>query len=278
MNSKAGQLFIVATPIGNLGDMSARALDTLKAADLILAEDTRHARKLCTHFGIGTPLQAFHDHNEAQQTPKVVDHLLAGRQIALISDAGTPLVSDPGYKLVDAAQSAGVQAVAVPGACAIIAALSVAGLPTDRFYFEGFLPAKEQARNAALEELAKLACTVVLYESKHRIIPSLESMFHVLGRDREIVLARELTKRFETVIRGTVEAVLEKVQRQPEQQKGEFVLLIRGVGSNQTTYEADPLLLSLLKVLPTKQAAKTAHEISGMSKNALYKRALELQG
>ena len=276
MKPASGQLYIVATPIGNLGDMSPRAVQTLKEVDRILAEDTRHGRKLCTHFGVDTPMQAYHDHNETQQTPKLIEELQAGHRFALISDAGTPLVSDPGYKLVDAAQTAGVEVIAIPGPSAIIAALSVAGLPTDRFYFEGFLPAKQQAKEAVLLELGNMSCTTVAYESKHRILATLQSTAGVLGADREIVLARELSKRFETVIRGPVATVLAKLNSQPEQQKGEFVLLIRGSDTSQSSLEVDQILQPLLKVLPTKQAVKTAQEISGLNKNTLYQRALEL--
>lgn len=270
-----GALYIVATPIGNLGDITQRALETLRDVDVILAEDTRHARKLLAHYGITTPTQAFHEHNETVQAPKMVDALRAGKQLALISDAGTPLVSDPGYKLVAAAQAAGVQAQTIPGASALVAAVSVAGLPTDQFCFAGFLPAKNAARETTLQTLAAVPHTVVVYESRHRIIDALKSIEVVMGASREIVIARELTKRFETVLRGEVSALRLQLEADMDQQKGEFVLLIRGAAP-AAGMEADQALIPLLKVMSASQAVKVAREITGLNKKRLYQRALEL--
>ncbi len=275
-DSKAGALFIVATPIGNMADITYRAVKTLTEVDLILAEDTRESRKLCTHYGIRTPMQSFHDHNEAAQTPTILEKLLAGYQVALISDAGTPLVSDPGYKLVKAAQTIGVQAQTVPGASALVAALSIAGLPTDQFTFAGFLPAKNKARKDRLTALLGKAETIVCYESKHRMLACLEDL-HELAPTREIVVARELTKRFETILRGTAATIRTEMMDHPQQQKGEFVLLFSGiVGAGSAKVSADVLLNILLPEVSVKVAARIASELSGKNKNALYQRALEL--
>ncbi|MGH8078900.1 MAG: 16S rRNA (cytidine(1402)-2'-O)-methyltransferase, partial [Lysobacter sp.] len=227
-----GTLHIVATPIGNLGDLSPRALDTLKTVAAICAEDTRHTRQLLSHFGLERPLLALHQHNEDAQTAQLVRRLLSGDSLALVSDAGTPLISDPGFRLVRAARDAGVRVSPVPGPCAAIAALSVAGLASDRFVFEGFLPAKGAARRERLAKLASEPRTLMFYESGHRIEEALVDMAGTLGEARPAVLARELTKLFETVLDGTLAELRARVQGDPNQRKGEFVLIVEGAGDD----------------------------------------------
>ncbi|ALP52321.1 methyltransferase [Candidatus Tenderia electrophaga] len=274
-----GILYLVATPIGNLGDMTPRALEVLNDVDLIAAEDTRHSGKLLQHFGVRTPCQAYHEHNERQLCDTLVARLQAGASIALISDAGTPLVSDPGYHLVQAARAAGLQVVPVPGASALIAALSASGLPSDRFVFEGFLPAKAAARRQRLAALADDTRTLIFYESTHRIENSLADMRDVFGIHRRAVIARELTKRFETIHGDALGALLVWVQGDPDQRKGECVILVRGAGKPETG-EADAEVQRLLRILmaelPLKQAAALAARISGQKKNAVYRLALAL--
>src|SRR5207342_3336141 len=223
-----GTLHVVATPIGNLGDLSPRALDTLRNVAAVCAEDTRHTRQLLSHFGLERPLLALHQHNEDAQAAQLVARLLAGDSLALVSDAGTPLVSDPGFRLVSAARAAGVRVSPVPGACAAIAALSVAGLPSDRFCFEGFLPAKAGARRERLRALAREPRTLVFYETGHRIEESLADFVEAFGARREAVLARELTKLFETVLGETLADLHAQVVADANQRKGEFVLVVRG--------------------------------------------------
>lgn len=273
-----GTLFVVATPIGNLADMVPRAAETLQQVDIIAAEDTRHSKRLLEHFHISTPMLAYHDHNEEQSLPGLLKRLAEGQNIALISDAGTPLVSDPGYRLVRAVREAGFRIVPIPGASALIAALSAAGLPSDRFAFEGFLPPKRGARRKVLEDLAAESRTLIFYEAPHRVAAALEDMTEVLGADREVVLARELTKTFETIVGGAAGEVLEWVVADPNQQKGEIVLLVRGAergGSEELGAEARRVMAILSKNLPTKQAAALAAEITGAKKNALYQWALD---
>jgi 16S rRNA (cytidine1402-2'-O)-methyltransferase len=267
----------VATPIGNLEDMSPRALRTLSGADLIAAEDTRHSGRLLRHFGIGTKTEAIHEHNERSQVPRLVEILKGGKSIAFITDAGTPLVSDPGFHLVRAARQAGIRVVPVPGACAAIAALSVAGLPSDRFVFEGFPPAKSAARRAVFEKLREESRTLIFYESPHRILESLKDMSEVFGPGREAVLARELTKQFETLHAGGLQELLEWVGRDADQQLGEFVILIHGVPRAEreaVDEEAGRVLKILLDELPVSQAAALAAKITGLKKNKLYEYAL----
>lgn len=278
MTKTAGILYIVATPIGNLADMSERAIKTLQDVDVIAAEDTRHSQHLLQHHAIQTKCLALHEHNELQQSAQLVSRLKNGESMALISDAGTPLVSDPGYRLVRAAQDAEVQVVPIPGACAAVTALSAAGLPSDRFCFEGFLPSKSTARITKLEALSKEPRTLIFYESPHRIIDCLQDMRTVFGEARELVVARELTKKFETIYRNTVENVIAFVKGDSDQQKGEFVLLLQGEAEkNQTTdVESERVLTILLKDLPLKQAVKLAVQIMGKNKNALYDLALTL--
>ncbi len=267
-----GTLFVVATPIGNLEDLSPRALRTLRECDAVLAEDTRHTRQLLAHFGIERPLQALHEHNEAQQAASLVEALRAGRSFALVSDAGTPLVSDPGFRLVRAARAAGLTVSPVPGPCAAIAALSAAGLPSDRFVFEGFLPAKVGARRQRLLELREESRTLVLYESAHRIEESLADCAGVLGGGRHAVLARELTKRFETLLDGALDALCRRLAEDPDQRRGEFVLLIEGAAADADAALAQGrrLYALLSEHLPPSQAARVAAEFSGVPRKALY--------
>ena len=268
----AGTLFIVATPIGNLADLSPRAQEVLRSVAAICAEDTRRSGQLLAHFGIATPLLALHEHNEQQLAQRLVARLLAGDSLALVSDAGTPLVSDPGYRLVRAARAAGVKVSPVPGPSALVAALSVAGLPSDRFAFEGFLPARASARRERLGELAGESRTLVFYESAHRIGESLADLRAVFGDGRPAVLARELTKLFETVLDGSLADLHARVEADADQRKGEFVLLVQG-----TTEDADAKLAEgrrvhaiLARQLPPSAAAKLAAEITGAPRKALY--------
>lgn len=277
----SGTLYVVATPIGNLEDMTPRAVRVLSQVDLIAAEDTRHSGKLLRHFGIHTEMFALHEHNERDQAPKLLDWLRAGKSIALISDAGTPLISDPGYPLVHAAHEAGIPVVAIPGASALVAALSVSGLPSDRFVFEGFLPARGPARRAALERLQAEARTLIFYESPHRIVESLRDLVEVFGREREATIARELTKQFETVRAGRLAELIAWIERHDEQQLGEFVVLVHGVArtseGTEDSAEAERVLRILLQELPVSQAAELAARITATPKNRLYKLALELR-
>ncbi len=273
-------LYVVATPIGNLEDMTPRAIRILSEVDLIAAEDTRHSGKLLKHFGIEAKTEALHEHNERSQVPRLIEILQAGKSIAFITDAGTPLVSDPGFHLVRSARQAGLTVIPVPGACAAIAALSAAGLPSDRFVFEGFPPAKSAARRAVFEKLREEARTLIFYESPHRILESLKEMTEIFGPEREAVLARELTKQFETVRSGTLTELSEWVNRDPHQQLGEFVILIHGVPREEreaVDEEAERVLRILLGELPVSQAAALAAKITGLKKNRLYEYALNLK-
>lgn len=276
-----GTLYVVATPIGNLDDMSARALKVLANVSLIAAEDTRHSVRLLQHFGIDTPLAACHEHNERDEGGRFITRLLAGDDVALVSDAGTPLISDPGYHLVRQARAAGVQVVPVPGACALIAALSAAGLPSDRFIFEGFLPAKTAGRRARLEQVREEPRTLIFYEAPHRILECLQDMEAVFGGERPALLAREITKTFET-LKGLPLAELRAfVQGDSNQQRGECVVLVAGwvapEDEQAISVEAQRVLDLLLAELPLKRAAALAAEITGVRKNLLYQLALEKQ-
>ena len=268
----AAVLHVVATPIGNLGDLSPRARQVLAEVAAICAEDTRRSGQLLAHFGIATPLLALHEHNEQQLAQRLVARLLAGESLALVSDAGTPLVSDPGYRLVQAARAAGVRVSPVPGPCALIAALSVAGLPSDRFAFEGFLPAKASARRERLAALAGETRTLVFYESAHRIEESLADLCAAFGGERPAVLARELTKLFETVLDGTLANLQSRVQADPDQRKGEFVLVVQGVGEDADARLAEGRRVHaiLARQLPPSAAAKLAAEITGAPRKTLY--------
>jgi len=270
MNSAC--LYIVATPIGNLSDISERAVQILKQVDLIAVEDTRHSGKLLQHSGVSTPMQALHEHNEAKKVEQLIELLAAGKSIALISDAGTPLISDPGYQLVKAAIDAGIKVSPVPGASALIAALSASGLPSDAFIFEGFLPNKSAGRLKKLEALADESRTLIFYEAPHRIIDCLEDMQQVFGAERVAVVARELTKTFETIKKDSLENLLSWIKADSNQQRGEFVLLIQGQEKAATTVnaEAERILDILLQELPLKQASQLAARITGIKKNTLY--------
>jgi len=280
-NSPLGRLYVVATPIGNLDDISARALTILRSVALIAAEDTRHSARLMQHFGIGTPLAACHEHNERDQGGRFLARLLAGDDVALISDAGTPLISDPGYHLVRQARAAGVAVVPVPGACALIAALSAAGLPSDRFIFEGFLPAKAAGRRARLEQVREESRTLIFYEAPHRILECLQDMQSVFGDQRLALLARELTKTFETLKGLPLAELADWVAADSNQQRGECVVLVAGwqapEGDEAVSAEAMRVLNLLLAEMPLKRAAALAAEITGVRKNLLYQVALEQQ-
>ncbi|MGH8146190.1 MAG: 16S rRNA (cytidine(1402)-2'-O)-methyltransferase [Rhodanobacteraceae bacterium] len=271
---KPGTLWIVATPIGNLGDFSPRAREVLDGVALIAAEDTRHSRPLLRHFGIDTPVVALHEHNERAAMASLIARLHDGEDIALISDAGTPLVSDPGFRLVRASREAGIEVSPVPGACAAIAALSVAGLPSDRFVFEGFLPAKPAARRARLRELANEPRTLVLYESSHRIAESCADLVDALAGDREAALLRELTKLHETYLGSTLGEIAARVASDAEQRLGEFVLVIAGCGEDADAKLAEGrrVFAILRDELPPTKAAKLAAAISGAPRKALYER------
>ncbi len=273
-------LFIVATPIGNLADMSFRAVEVLKSVDIIAAEDTRHSAKLLQHYHISTPCIPYHDHSDENQTRRIIEKLREDLSVALISDAGTPLISDPGYKLVLAAREAGFTVQPVPGACALIAALSAAGLPTDRFAFYGFPPAKTAARKAFFEELSAFSHSLVFYESPHRVQESLLAMREVFGGQRRAVLAREISKTFETFLSGDLQTLCEALESDANQSRGEFVLMLEGASEQASeAFSAETLriLTALLEELSVKQAASLAAKITGEKKNKLYKWALELQ-
>ena len=269
---QSGCLYVVATPIGHRDDFSARAIETLRAVAVIAAEDTRHSRPLLVHHNIDTPLIALHDYNERDAVDAIVRRMVAGDSVALISDAGTPLISDPGFRLVRAARAAGVRCIPVPGACAAIAALSVAGLPSDRFVFEGFLPAKAAARRTRLQELAGEARTVIFYESSHRVAESLADMRDIFGATREAVLARELTKMFETVLGEPLAELAARVAADPDQQRGECVLLVAGRGeeADAKLAEGQRIFAILREELPPAKAAKLAAAITGAPRKLLY--------
>jgi len=267
-----GCLWVVATPIGHRDDLSARAIETLRAVALIAAEDTRHSRPLLLHHGIATPLVALHDHNEREVVDALVARLQGGESVALISDAGTPLISDPGFRLVRAARAAGIRCAPVPGACAAIAALSVAGLPSDRFVFEGFLPPKAAARRSRLRELAGEPRTIIFYESSHRVAESLADMRDAFGAGREAVLARELTKMFETVLGEPLAELAARVVADPDQQRGEHVIVVAGRGeeADAKLAEGQRVFAILRDELPPAKAAKLAAAISGAPRKLLY--------
>ncbi len=276
----AGTLYVVATPIGNFEDFTRRAEQTLKNSQIIAAEDTRHSGHLLSAYSINTPTTACHDHNEGQKVPELIARMQQGEHISLISDAGTPLISDPGFRLVRAAHEAGIRVVPIPGACAAISALSASGLPSDRFSFEGFLPAKTHARKQTLEGLKKDTRTLIFYEAPHRIVDSLIDCVEVLGRDRDACMAREITKTFETIKKATLGELLAFVQSDSNQERGEIVLVIGGFNAEQeveNTEATDKLLKRLLKDLPVKPAAQLAAELTGLKKNELYQRALQLK-
>ena len=279
MKDPSGILYVVATPIGNLEDLSARASRILADVDLILAEDTRQSVKLLRHYGINTPMQSFHDFNERELVVEILGRLRQGKDIALISDAGTPLICDPGFQLVGRAIAGGISVVPIPGPSAIITALSVAGLPTNRFVFEGFVPEQRSARKKLLKSLAYEARTIVLFETPHRIVAFLEAAVDVFGPDRDAVLARELTKKFETIDRAPLGELLVQMQAGVSVSKGEFVVLISGYRRQKSEEELETsriLEILLAHSLSIKTAAAITAEITGARKNSLYKHALEL--
>lgn len=275
----AGELYVVATPIGNLGDMVPRAVDVLHAVDVVAAEDTRHSGRLLNHLGIETPLIPYHDYSDDRQITRIVELLGQGKSIALISDAGTPLISDPGYKLVRAVRLHGFKVVPVPGPCALITAVSASGLPSDRFTFEGFPPAKSSARVKKFQQLVDEPRTIVFYESPHRIVDTLNDMVTVFGGAREAVMARELTKAYETFLCGQLAEIKQQVVADANQQKGEIVLILKGAEAATASDEAEQqrVLTLLMAELPLKQAAALAAKITGGHKNALYQLALSLK-
>lgn len=278
---KSGNLYVVATPIGNLGDMVPRALHVLQQADWIAAEDTRHSGRLLAHFAIDTPMVPYHDHSDERQLARILELLMAGQDVALICDAGTPLVSDPGYRLVREARGRGVDVVPVPGCCAAIVALCAAGLPSDRFVFEGFLPARSQSRRSALDGLAAETRTLIFYEAPHRVLATLEDMAACFGAEREVLLARELTKTHETLIHASLADLVERVRSDTNQQRGEIVLVVRGAAAEAAggdAVEQTRVLQILMAEVPLKQAAALAAKITGGSKNTLYQQGLALKG
>jgi len=273
----SGTLFVVATPIGNLEDLAPRARQTLVTADLIAAEDTRHTGRLLSHFGIKTRLLAMHDHNEAEITESLICELANGKTIALVSDSGTPLVSDPGYRLVQAAHRSGIPVATIPGPSALIAALSVAGLPTDRFCFEGFLPAKKKARRDVLESLVNEPRTMIFYESVHRIEKTLEDLVAVFGASRPAFIGRELTKLYEQCVHASLEELLGQIVSGTIPGKGEFVIIVGGSTVAQTSsIDIDRLLVELAGKLPDKDVAKVISRATGEKRNALYQRLLDI--
>ncbi len=278
MNNLSGILYIVATPIGNLQDITARALDIFNQVDLIAAEDTRHSGLLLSHYGIKKPFFALHDHNEQQKADLLVEKLRQGNHIALISDAGTPLISDPGFHVVRKCRQAGIRVVPLPGACAAITALCASGVASDRFCFEGFLPAKSKARRDKLTELADEARTLIFYESTHRILDSLTDVETVLGADRYVVLAREITKTWETIIGDEVGQLRTWLAEDPNRTKGEMVLIIEGKSAESSaefSQQAIKALQLIAQELPLKKAAAIVAELYGYKKNALYQFGLD---
>ena len=279
MTDLTGILYIVATPIGNLQDITQRALDTFAQVDLIAAEDTRHSGLLLSHYGIKKPFFALHDHNEQEKAHILVEKLKQGSHIALISDAGTPLISDPGFHLVRQCREAGIRVIPLPGACAAITALCASGIASDRFCFEGFLPAKSKARKDKLENIAEEDRTLIFYESTHRILDTLEDMQSVLGEERYIVLAREITKTWETITGNTIKNLREWLLEDPNRIKGEMVLIVEGKPKSDNNEEISPQAVKALELiteeLPLKKAAAIVAELYGYKKNALYQFGLE---
>lgn len=274
----SAQLFVVATPIGHLDDMTFRAIEVLKSVSVIAAEDTRQSALLLRHFNIVTPLTACHDHNESHVIDMLIEKLKNGENIALVSDAGTPLISDPGFKLVRAAQAHHIRVTPVPGACAAIAALSAVGLPSDRFSFEGFLPSKSSQRLLQLEKLKNETQSLIFYEAPHRILASVKDMCSVFGADRPVGFAREITKTFETIKKMNLAELVEFVENDRNQQKGEIVLVIGGASTevDMDQLKLDQLLTRLLQDLSVKAAAQLAADLTGIKKKIAYQRALEL--
>lgn len=280
-NNKTGTLYVVATPIGNLQDMTLRAIEVLKKVDRIAAEDTRHSASLLKHFSINKPTISFHEFNERERFSILIDYLEQGESIALISDAGTPLISDPGFHLVREAKACDITIVPIPGACAAITALSAAGLPTDKFTFLGFLPAKADTRRHYLERLLHETRTMIFYEAPHRLLPVLQTMADVFGENRKAVIARELTKLHESIISGNLATHIRRFTTHADQLRGEIVILIAGTDEEECeTCEVikEEVLDLLLAELPLKQAVTLASKITGERKNVFYEMALQKKG
>jgi len=275
---QTGRLYIVATPIGNLGDITRRAVEVLKRVDLIAAEDTRHTAGLLSHLGIDTRTLSFHEHNEHQRSQQLVEFLLARQDIALVSDAGTPLISDPGYRIVCACRERGVDVIPVPGASAVITALSASGLPTDRFLFDGFLPRTQEKRLKRLQQLRDFPSTLVFYESTHRILQCLEDMLALFGESRRVVVARELTKQYETILDQPLGQLLQTMIADTNQQRGEFVVMVAASESRvMESGSVERVLQALAGEMPPNQAAKIAARITGRPKRELYQLLLKLK-
>ena len=274
----SAQLFVVATPIGHLDDMTFRAIDILKSVSIVAAEDTRQSAQLFKHYNISTPLTACHDHNESNKIEQLIETLQSGKNVALISDAGTPLISDPGFKLVRAAQEHGIRVTPVPGACAAIAALSAVGLPSDRFSFEGFLSSKSSKRIGQLEKLKDETQTLIFYEAPHRILDCVKDMAAIFGEDRPVGFAREITKTFETIKKMTLKELVTFIEKDHHQQKGEIVLVVGGNPEHKDLDQEkmDQLLTRLLQDLSVKAASQLAADLTGVKKKVAYQRALEL--
>lgn len=282
MSNQDGKLYVVATPIGNLGDISFRAVATLKQVDLIAAEDTRHVKMLLQHYAINNKIISFHQHNEENTADMLVDKLQNGLSIALVSDAGTPLLSDPGLPLIRCARAAGICIIPIPGACALIAALSVAGLPLSQFSFEGFLPRTSSARKAFFTEKITASATWVFYESSHRILASLQDLAMVLPPTRQVVIARELTKLYETIVKTTLSAAVALVASHDEMRKGEFVVIVEGAKKDELheqalSNEQLDILNKLMRKCSTKTAVELASDITGGRKKLFYQAALALE-
>jgi 16S rRNA (cytidine1402-2'-O)-methyltransferase len=278
MSIRKGTLYVVATPLGNLTDITHRAAETLSQVQWIAAEDTRHSRVLLDHLGVQAPCVAYHEHNEREMLESLLEKLQRGDSIALISDAGTPLISDPGYALVREARAREIRVVPIPGASAVIAALSVSGLPTDRFVFEGFLPARAHARQERLRELAAESRTLVFYESPHRAVAALQDMEQVLGSEREAVIARELTKIHESIVSDTLANIVKRVHDDPNAARGEIVIMVHGApaAAGRDAQEVERVLAVLCEELPPSRAAAVAARLTGAARNSLYARAMEL--
>ncbi len=276
MSVRKGVFHVIATPIGNLSDMTQRARDTMAGVDILYAEDTRHTARLCTHLGISPKLRSLHDHNEQDRIAEIIDSLQSGLAVGLVSDAGTPLISDPGYRIVSACHAAGITVSPVPGVSAVTSALSVCGLPTDRFVFIGFLPAKSSARRGSLESLKAESATQVFFESKHRIVAALTDMRDVLG-DRTVCVAREVTKAFETISHGRLADVLLNIESDPDSQKGEFVVIVSGAAAGTMTLDSatQVLLTDVAAEIPPKRAAKIVARYTGLAARDLYEWLLQ---
>ncbi|MFI4937763.1 MAG: 16S rRNA (cytidine(1402)-2'-O)-methyltransferase [Candidatus Berkiellales bacterium] len=281
MFHRMGKLYVVATPIGNLNDLSPRAQEILSHVTWIAAEDTRHSKGLLQHFGITTTLISYHEHNEQERASQLIEGLLKGEEGALISDAGTPLISDPGYTLVKKALQANIPVIPIPGPCALIAALSVSGLPTDKFFFEGFLPAKKEMRRQRLKELIDFDHTMIFFEAPHRVNEMMEELVASWGPDREATLMRELTKKFESVYFSTLQGILMSIQNGTIPLKGEFILVVKGSKRQLTQTESQQEMERVLKILlaemSLKQAVLIAEKLTSLPKNALYDCAISLQ-